>query len=354
MRSEENKPLIVLVVLTLLSALLVVLIALTVDDIITTCLLAYSLGIVMCIAYSVVLRPIIAKMNLFFFLHNAMGCSIHGAGFYFFTDTAEQYPDGPHFSPKFYVSGIGATAAFFSIAGLCGYNKWARHWPYRRVLLIGNIANSCLGLLSAVVFTRFNKKIGISDTFFMVASTGLQNAVFQFSWLPGMLLLSQLCPGGLESTMFALLAGCSNLASGMAHYLGAFVLYKLGVRPKGQKDEGAVFENLWIAAVLSAILPLIPMIFLPYLIPDARQTDKLLIDHPESATFGSIYEKNCARRNPNRRPSAAPYSPVVVGASSTRQRRSGSSSSGSVSASASAAATIAAGPVVEAGGGVVG
>ncbi len=91
-------------------------------------------------------------------------------------------------------------------------------------------------------------------------------------------MMSQLCPNGVEATMYALLAGASNLGNALAAYEGAYVLDALGVTPNGSPNEGAKFDNLWIAAVLAAMGPCVPLLFLPFLIPDARQTDRLLDD----------------------------------------------------------------------------
>ena len=42
----------------------------------------------------------------------------------------------------------------------------------------------------------------------------------QWMWMPGILLLGQLCPKGSEATMYALLAGCHNLGNSGANMLG--------------------------------------------------------------------------------------------------------------------------------------
>lgn len=55
---------------------------------------------------------------------------------------------------------------------------------------------------------------------------------------PGVVILSQLCPPGLEATMYALLAGCHNLGGTIASATGAWVLQVLEVQPAGAKDKG--------------------------------------------------------------------------------------------------------------------
>merc|ERR1719497_146536 len=107
--------------------------------------------------------------------------------------------------------------------------------------------------------------------------------------MPQVVILSQLCPDGMEATMYALLAGCVNLGTTVSSSCGAFLLQWLGCQPDGSPDESAQFEKLWVASLVSTILPLITaVVFIPWLIPDAKQTDKLLPDGDRDATKGSL------------------------------------------------------------------
>merc|ERR1712048_433327 len=71
--------------------------------------------------------------------------------------------------------------------------------------------------------------------------------------MPSVMIMSRLCPRGLEATMFALLASASNLGSNISNYSGAFLLDVLGVRPNGGKNESDQFENLWLTLFLTPV-----------------------------------------------------------------------------------------------------
>merc|ERR1719428_2746365 len=111
----------------------------------------------------------------------------------------------------------------------------------------------------------------------------------QWNWMPSVVILSQLCPRGLEATMYALLAGCYNLGNALSDYMGAYLLEVFEVRPSGANNESAQFANLWKCSVIGTLLPMLTLVMLPYLIPDARQTEKLLSDDERSATEGSLW-----------------------------------------------------------------
>ena len=118
----------------------------------------------------------------------------------------------------------------------------------------------------------------------------MQNVFVRWAYVPGGLLLCQVCPEGLEATMFALLAGCQNLGRSVASIFGTYLLAYLGVEPDGTSQDSHCFDHLWIAAVLQSILPLLTLGLLPRMIPDASQTDhiRLTPDGPVGDTGGQL------------------------------------------------------------------
>mmetsp|Transcript_27335 Transcript_27335/g.63644 ORF Transcript_27335/g.63644 Transcript_27335/m.63644 type:complete len:583 (-) Transcript_27335:119-1867(-) len=243
-----------------------------------------ALGVV-----SLVLNPIIAKMNAFFFIMNICCVSISGAQFYFFTDGPDQYPEGPHLSQVFYTSAIGLACTVFSLLGMVVYNRWMQHWNYPQILMVGNLLSAGTQMLSCLVYSRWNLKLGINDHIFVLGSDAIQSVVQELAWLPTMLLISQLCPKGCEATMFALLAGMSNLGASLGSYFGAYMLVMLGVKPTGADNETHQFDNLWIASAISSLLPLLPLILVYQLIPNVGQKDS--VPGLKSSTHGSPLNK---------------------------------------------------------------
>merc|ERR1719502_847433 len=102
-----------------------------------------------------------------------------------------------------------------------------------------------------MMFTRLNIRLGIPDTYFVLGANVLQTIVGQWMWMPGIVILSQLCPKGMEATMYALLAGCHNLGNTIASNCGAWVLLLLGCNPTGADNETAQFDKLWLGSALS-------------------------------------------------------------------------------------------------------
>jgi len=287
----EQKEAFFLCILMLVSTLFLTVIGMASDSTALHFWGAMAIMVVITVAFSVALRPEVAKINAFFLIQTSLGIGIGGSTFYFYTDTEEQYPEGPHFSVQFFTTVLGLVTSCFSLLGLWTYNKYMGEWKYRSLLLISNLAISILSFLDIIMFTRMNVKLGIPDTVFVLGSSVSGTIIGQWQWMPGVVLLSQMCPKGMEATMYALLAGCHNLGNTLSEYLGAYILEKLDVNPAGLPNEGAQFKNLWIASVIATALPLLTCILIPFLIPDKRQTDRLLEEDDRSATAGSLWQK---------------------------------------------------------------
>lgn len=252
---------------------------------------ALIVAVLLLVAFSVVLSPIIAKVNAFWLIQSSMAFSTAGATFYFMVDNEEQYKDGPKFSIEFVTSGLGIVGNVCSLFGIYLYKTYMKDWRYRRLIMVSNVTLSLLNLLDVVLLSRLNRKLGIPDHAFVLGSNAMQSTVQMWMWMPGVVLLSQLCPEGMEATMYALLAGCHNLGNNVAGNCGALVLELLDCTPSGQKHEDDKFQNLWKASALSTILPMGTLLLLPLLIPDASQSDKLLDDDTKDATSGSLLRR---------------------------------------------------------------
>jgi len=252
-------------------------------------LIICSIAALCCVfAFHIFLRPDMAKMNTFFFIQTSLAISTEGAVFYFFTDDVSKYPGGPHFSTTFYATWMGVAGIIANLIGVFSYYFWMRDWRYHSLFIFGNLLYSVLACLSVIIQLRLNVQWGIPDHVFAIAGASLQHIVSQWMWVPGMLLLSQLCPKGQEATMFALLAGCHNMGNSMGQIGGALMLHRMGVTPDGSPNEGYRFEKLWICTVVQTAAPLITLVVLPFMIPNASQTEVLSTKH---ATADSLWEQ---------------------------------------------------------------
>jgi folate/biopterin transporter len=257
----------------------------------TNCLIAVGVGFLMLLSFSSLLSPIIAKFNAFALIQTSLSLNMGAAAFYFFTDTPEQYPEGPHFSEFFFNSVMGTAGAVFSLLGIYAYQRFLSTWSYRNLLLFTNVTYGVLSCFDILLFSRYNVKLGIPDEVFVLSTTCLGSVINQWKWMPGVVILSHLCPKGMEAIMYALLAGCHNLGNMVAASCGAYLLVVLDCQPSGAPNESKQFENLWMVSAITTALPLVTIMLLFWLIPNARQDERLMDDEDCDATRGSIYRR---------------------------------------------------------------
>lgn len=240
--------------------------------------------------FSVFLSPKIAMFNAFSFIQASLSVQVSGASFYFMTDTPEQYPNGPHFTPFFFNSVVGSVGQAVSLLGIVIYARYMTRFSYRTLLIVANVALIVLQSLDSLLYARVNKSLGIPDHVFLVGFTAMQNVVSQWQWMPQVVILSYLCPKNMEATMYALLAGCHNVGNSLAANFGAMLLHVYHVNPTGSDNEGGQFDNLWRASLVSSVLPLIPICLMFRMVPDIKQGDKVLEDECD-ATSGSLWKQ---------------------------------------------------------------
>lgn len=264
-------------------------------DAFTNCIAAVGVGLILLLSFSLVLSPTIAKFNAFSLIQTSLSMSMGAAAYYFFTDTPEQYPEGPHFSQFFFNTVMGTAGAVFSLLGIYYYQRYMSHWSYRTLLLCTNLMYAVLSCFDLLLFTRLNVKLGIPDHVFVLSSTCLGSVISQWKWMPQVVILSHMCPKGMEAIMYALLAGCHNLGNMVAASCGAYLLEILDCKPSGAPNESKQFENIWIVSAVTTALPMITIVALFWLIPNARQDEKLLDDVDCDATKDSIYRRLTGR-----------------------------------------------------------
>jgi hypothetical protein len=238
--------------------------------------------------FSVLLNPMIAKVNAFGLIQMSLALSLGGASFYFVMDDDASYPEGPHFTRQFYSMVLPLLGSVFTITGIWMYNRMAGDFTYQRMYIVGNLLYCFCSLFDIVFYLRLNKRWGINDHFFVIGSSAFQTVLGTWLWMPSTVIMSQLCPKGMEATMFALLAGCHNLGGTISSNFGACLLELLAINPTGGKHESSQFKDLWIASLIACMLPAFSILLVPWFIPDKRQTESVLPKEDMPANEGSL------------------------------------------------------------------
>ena len=73
-----------------------------------------------------------------------------------------------------------------------------RNWNYRWLMISASILWCVVALSDTIFFLRINRALGISDYVFVLGTAAAKSVIWSWAWLPGVVLMSQLCPPGLE------------------------------------------------------------------------------------------------------------------------------------------------------------
>jgi MFS family permease len=257
--------------------------------------LAMVFAILVLAGFLTFIRHEITGPIIFYFLLGMLSFNVDGALFYFYTDTAAEFPEGPQFTAYFYTTALGLLSFVGIMVGFMTGDEIFKGWSYRGILKI-TILLRCLTQLAMVpLFLRWNVRLGIPDSVWVLAVTMSDTIVFAWRWIPKQVMGAHLTPQGVEATMLGLSAGTFNMAMILSSYIGGFLLNRHGVTPSGQVGESHVFANLWKVQTLAAFAPLLMLFLLPALVPNCAQTEPLITERRDSATHNSLFER--MRRN---------------------------------------------------------
>lgn len=145
------------------------------------------------------------------------------------------------------------------MVGTFTYNRYLKNMNLRKILLCAHIGLSILNLLDIVLVSRLNVTYNISDKIMVLCGSALADAVNQLKFMPFLILSGQLCPPGIEGTLFALFMSINNFGSTVGSFLGAGLASVLNI-------SSGSFDNLQMGISIQTICTFIPVGFL-FLIP---------------------------------------------------------------------------------------
>mmetsp|Transcript_23665 Transcript_23665/g.55191 ORF Transcript_23665/g.55191 Transcript_23665/m.55191 type:complete len:560 (+) Transcript_23665:134-1813(+) len=247
--------------------------------------------------YMLFIRHEISGPVVWYFLVRCVTLQINGALFYFFTDSALAFPSGPHFTPFFYVSGVTSVAILGRLIGFMTAKDLFGNWHYGKALLLTMPLAAITQLMLVPLILRWNLALGIPDQVWVLVWTFLDMIARGWRHFPISIVLLQATPQGLEASSLALNTGAINMGTTVSHFLGSFALHLFNVQPAGYDGEQDTFSGLWKIQVGAALLPLLAIPLMPLLMPRRSQTERLLVESPESATYGAPWERFGARRS---------------------------------------------------------
>jgi len=243
--------------------------------------------------YWAFIRPEISGPMVFYFIFRCMNLQINGALFYFLTDSPHAFPEGPHFTPFFYLTCITSIAIAGRMIGFITAKDMFGHWHYRNTLMATVPLVACTQMLLVPLLLRWNLALGVPDSIWVLGWTFVDMVARGWRQFPFSVLLLQATPRGLEASSLALNSGAVNFGMTLSFFFGSFALHFCHVRPTGDLAESAMFAGLWKVQAVVALLPMAVLPIAGLFLPQGKQVDALITEHPGSATHGAPVSRCC-------------------------------------------------------------
>lgn len=196
-------------------------------------------------------QPIILRPMAWFFLAHVTVPNLSTVIFYYQTESLNL--DASFLGTARVVGWLGLMLGTFI------YNNYLKTMKLRKILLCAHIGLSLTSLLDIVLVSRMHLAYGISDKIMVLCGSALADAINQFKFMPFLILSGQLCPPGIEGTLFALFMSINNLGSTLGSFTGAGLASFLNL-------SSGSFDNLVSGIVIQVLCTYIPVALL-FLIP---------------------------------------------------------------------------------------
>jgi Na+/melibiose symporter-like transporter len=172
--------------------------------------------------------------------------------FYFYTNVLK-------FSPLT----MGRLRLIYGIASVLGitfYNRYLRNVGFKKIMWWTTILSMMFNMLSILVVSRFNLKLGIPDFLFCMTADALTTALAEINTMPLLVLACNICPKNIEGTLYAFIMSVINLGSLFSNQFGSYFTAYLGITATN-------FTNLTTLIVIANLVLILPMPSL-YLVDD--------------------------------------------------------------------------------------
>ncbi|KDP39102.1 hypothetical protein JCGZ_00859 [Jatropha curcas] len=196
-------------------------------------------------------QPIILRPMIWFFLAHVTVPNLSTVMFYYQTEYLNL--DASFLGTTRVVGWWGLMLGTFT------YNRYLKTMKLQKILLLAHIGLSFMSLLDMVLVSRISLAYGISDKIMVLCGSALADAINQFKFMPFLILSGQLCPPGIEGTLFALFMSINNLGSTFGSFTGAALASFLNLSPGS-------FDNLFLGIGIQVLCTYIPVALL-FLIP---------------------------------------------------------------------------------------
>jgi len=203
-------------------------------------------------------NPMMYMMAIFLLLNNATP-SMGQASFYFYTNELKISEE--------WMSLLSVADSVFGLVGFGLYYKFFSAKPPRWMMFWGTLITTLLTSSTLLLYTGANRAIGIPDVAFLFLDDVIVVTIGGVLSCPLLSIIAQMCPKGLEGTVFCTFTTIYNLGLLLGSAATAWSISSFGVTEKN-------FDNIVELRVFTLLIKLLP-ITIVFLLPSKKQLDVL-------------------------------------------------------------------------------
>lgn len=158
------------------------------------------------------------------------------------------------FKPEFFGQ-LSFVSSVSSIFGIYLYNKYLKSVSLHKLFKWSCIYGFIFSLTPLILVTHFNRFIGLPDKLFAIGDDIILTIFSQIAFMPVLILATEICPKGIEASLYALLMSINNLSGTIGSILGGIAVNMAGITENN-------FDNLGSLIIITSLLGLLPLFFL--------------------------------------------------------------------------------------------
>eukprot|EP00917_Polyrhabdina_sp_WS-2016_P001449 GHVP01002972.1.p1 GENE.GHVP01002972.1~~GHVP01002972.1.p1 ORF type:complete len:487 (+),score=72.24 GHVP01002972.1:763-2223(+) len=168
------------------------------------------------------------------------------------------YTNVLNFPPSF-MGSLRLTYGIAAIVSIMFYRIYLSKFSYRRMLIVCIFLAFPIYISPVLLVSRQNLALGISDKVFVLSGGFLTEAVAEIELLPLLVLVTRICPAGLEASVYSAMVSIRFLGGGISKSLSSVAISLFGITSTN-------FKHLAAFILFCGFFSILPLCFI-WLIP---------------------------------------------------------------------------------------
>lgn len=187
--------------------------------------------------------------------------------------------------PAWFIGFVALVGSMMTFLGIVCYKRYFFRSSWRSIYVVSSSLTTLFSCMQLILIFQWNRYLHISNYPFAMGDDVLQQFLGGIQFLPSCIMYMGLCPKGSEGATYSMLTTFGNIALVVAATISSGLGKIWDCSNDALKDHE--LQGLWKLALLTSILPLLPLVLLQLLPADQRE-QKVLQKNPDKSRLGGV------------------------------------------------------------------